>query len=414
MLSRIILLSAFLAANATAAPPAARAKASASKSCCSAAASLPATALGSVSFTGGAVNVVLNGSTAYACGNNAIGVIDISNPASPRLLSTFAQSDFGGNAISGCYQVGQSLVVPVNTQSGFVYDISDARNIRSQSRFTPAFPFNGFISFVGKTGWFTTDWFEYNTGSNAIFAQHGDFHAVDFTDPAHPAPLGNLAVNSSQPASSNRSPRFGSISDGSGAVYIMSTTAIGGDTNGGQGAIQIIDVSNAQNPQAVGQIVIPQATTMMRAAAQDNVMLVAGNTKSWRNPGVNPRNNQLNFQFTGVLTLTALDVSDWRNPVLLSSRCSDVSTWNAGLGLAPLGGGFFAIGVWPPADDIVATGADPNGQLLLVDARDPTNIGLISMGPVAKLQGLSVSGDKLYAATGDGLTIFQLPDLSGL
>src|SRR5207244_965118 len=98
------------------------------------------------------------------------------------------QSDLGGGAISGCFQVGQSLVVPVNTQSAFVYDISDARNIRSQARFTPAFSFNGYVSFVGNTGWFTTDWFEYSTSSNTIFAQHGDFHAVDFTDPAHPAP----------------------------------------------------------------------------------------------------------------------------------------------------------------------------------------------------------------------------------
>jgi hypothetical protein len=402
-----------VAGAVTAAPPARRTKAPRARSCCAAAASLPATPLGSVAFTGGAVNVVLNGTTAYACGNNAIGVIDISNPAAPRLLSTFAQSDFGGNAISGCYQVRQSLVVPVNTQSAFVYDISDARNLRSQARFTPAFPFNGYVSFVGNTGWLTTDWFEYNTSSNTIFAQHGEFHAVDFTDPAHPAPMGSLAVDSSQQASSNRSPRFGSISNGSDTVYIMSTTALGGDPNGGQGAIQIVDVSNGQNPHALGQIIIPQATVMIRGAAQDNVMLAAGNTKGWRNPGVNPRNNALNFQFTGVLTLTALDVSDWRNPALLSSRCSDVASWSVN-GVVPLGSGFFALAAWPPADDAIATGADPRGQLLLVDARDPTNLGLISMGYVAKLQGLSVSGDKLYAATGDGLSIFQLPDLSGL
>src|ERR1051326_3176011 len=54
-------------------------------------------------------------------------------------------------------------------------------------------------------------------------------------------------------ASSNRSPRFASISNGADTVYIMTTTAIGGDTNGGQGAIQVIDVSNAQNAQALQQ-----------------------------------------------------------------------------------------------------------------------------------------------------------------
>src|SRR5689334_19765096 len=83
------------------------------KSCCATAAALPASPLGSVAVTGGANNVIVNGATAYTCGNNAIGVIDISNPAAPRLLITFAQGDLAGNAISGCFQVGQSLVVPV-------------------------------------------------------------------------------------------------------------------------------------------------------------------------------------------------------------------------------------------------------------------------------------------------------------
>jgi hypothetical protein len=396
------------------APFARRAPRSAARSCCAVAASLPATPLGSVSFTGGAVNVVLNGTTAYACGQNALGVIDVSNPASPQLLTTFAQSDFGGNAISGCFQYGQSLVVPVNTQSAFVYDISNARNIRSQAQFTPAFPFNGFVSFVGKAGWFTTDWFRYTPGPNTIFEQHGDFAAVDFTDPAHPAPLGSLAVDSAQPASTNLSPRFGTITNGTDTLYIMSTTATGGDTNGGQGAIQLVDVSNPQSPKAFGQILIPQATVLVRAAVQDNIMLVVGNTKSWRNPGVNPRSpGNLNFQFTGVLTLSAVDVTDWRNPALLSSRCSDVLTWT-GFGIAPIGGGFFVVAAGPPSDDAVAFGTDPRGQLLLVDARDPTNLGLISLGYVAKLAGVTVSGGNIYAATGDGLAIFQLPDLSGL
>ena len=51
---------------------------------------------------------------------------------------------------------------------------------------------------------------------------------------------------------------------------------------------------------------------------------------------------------------------------------------------------------------------------MLVDARDPSNLGLLSMGFVAKLSGLAVNANTLYAATGDGLSVFQLPDLSGL
>jgi hypothetical protein len=385
-----------------------------SKACCSAAASLPATALGSVTFAGGSADVILNGDTAYACGASAIGVIDISNPSTPRLLSSFASADLGGNAIVGCFQVGQSLVVPVNTQSAFVYDISDRRNLKSQARFTPAFPFSGYVSFLGNTGWFTTDSFTYNPGPNTISTQSGYFFSVDFTDPAHPAALGNLSSDPSQPASSTASPRFGSMTIGGDTAYVLGTTSTGTDTNGGQGAFQIVNIGNPSAPVAQGQIIVPQATVLTSASVQNNIALVTGNTKSWRNPGVNPRSpGALNFQFTGVLTLSAFDVSDPHNPALLSTRCTDIAA-SFGYSMAPLGGGFFALAVGPPSDDAVTFGADPRGQILIVDVRDPSNIGLFSMGYVAKLSGLAVNGGTLYAATGDGLSLFQLPDLGGL
>ena len=143
----------------------------------------------------------------------------------------------GWQPIDGCFQVGQSLVVPVNTQSGFVYDVSDSRNIKSQARFTPAFPFSGSVSFLGNIGWFTTDSFNYNTSSNAISQQSGNFFSVDFTDPTLPVTAGNLAADSSQPASSNASPRFASMTNGGDTAYVLSTTSTGGDSNGGQGRL---------------------------------------------------------------------------------------------------------------------------------------------------------------------------------
>jgi hypothetical protein len=158
-----------------------------------------------------------------------------------------------------------------------------------------SFPFAGHVSFAGNVVWFTTDWFEYS-GSNTIVAQHGDFYGVDFTNPAQPTPNAILSANSVQPASSNLSPWFSSISDGSSTVYILSTTSTGGNTNGWQGALEITDVSDPQSPQAIGEMLIPQATALTPRAVQRNLMLVSGNTKSCRNLGVNPRNNALNFQ----------------------------------------------------------------------------------------------------------------------
>src|SRR5262245_43999006 len=175
--------------------------AKAAKGCCSAAAQATAEPSGSLSLSGGAINIILSsdGNTAYACGANQISIVDISDPAALRLISTVGSADFAGLAISGCFQVAQSLVVPVNTQSGFVYDISSPRNVRQQSRFSPAFPFNGFVSFTGNTGFFTTDWFRYTPGPNTIFEQHGDFAAMDFADPANPKPVGTLSPDAAQP-----------------------------------------------------------------------------------------------------------------------------------------------------------------------------------------------------------------------
>jgi hypothetical protein len=53
-----------------------------------------------------------------------------------------------------------------------------------------------------------------------------------------------------------------------------------------------------------------------------------------------------------------------------------------------------------------ATCWDPRGNLLLVDARDPTNLVLYSMAQVAKLAGIAVNGNTLYAATDDGMSVF--------
>jgi hypothetical protein len=41
-------------------------------------------------------------------------------------------------------------------------------------------------------------------------------------------------------------------------------------------------------------------------------------------------------------------------------------------------------------------------------------MNLLSMGYVANLSRASYDGTYLYAATGDGMRVFRLPDLSGL
>ncbi len=120
-------------------------------------------------------------------------------------------------------------------------------------------------------------------------------------------------------------------------------------------------------------------------------------------------------QLTGVLTLSALDVTDPHNPAVLSTRATEISVSNTYSGIAPLGNGFFAVSVGPTGgrrDPIRGRLAWPAtaGSMPTILA----HLGLYSMGYVAKAQGLTAVGSTLYVSTGDGLTTFQLPDLSGL
>jgi len=346
-------------------------------------------------------NVAIDGNTAYLCGSQAIAVIDISNPAAPNVLSTFGQSDLNNGSGIYCALQGNSLIEIVNTQTLVVYDVTTPTQPQRLAAFTPNFPFAGYVFLSGSTGFFTTDWFQFDTGSNTIFAQYGELYAYDFSNPSEPAFISNLQPGSS-PASSDMSPRFTGVAPNNQTALIAATTSTGGSPSGGMAQIQVIDISDPASMQAIGQVLIPQAAIATAIAVQGNTALVAGNTMSWRNPGIP------NFDFTGVLTLTVLDITDPQNPSAVSTLVTAVSTgFNAGSIISPLGNGFFALAIAPPADN---TNGSPtgNGQLGVVDATDPTNLQFLTMDSVTGLAGIAVSGSNLYAATGSGLNVYQI------
>src|SRR5262249_39397191 len=146
------------------------------------------------------------------------------------------------------------------------------------------------------------------------------FYAYDFTNPSQPSFAGSLQPDPAQPASSNLSPRFAGLAVNDQTAYVASTTSTGGDPNGGSARVEIVDISQPASMRALGQVLIPPATVATGFAKQGNMVLVAGNTKSWRNPGVP------NFDFTGLLTLTALDVSNPRSPTVISTNVTSIPT----------------------------------------------------------------------------------------
>ena len=359
--------------------------------------------VGHAAVQGGGRNVAISGNTAYVCGGTAIGVIDISDPASPKTIETFAEGDLSGNGIL-CAVLGTSLIEIVNTQSIFVYDISSPQKPKSLAQISPPFPFTGYLFFSGNTGFFTTDSFSYNPASGQILSQTGEFFAYDFSNPASPVLLSSLSSDPAQPASSDASPRFAGVALNDKTALVSSTTSTGNDPSGGVASLQVIDISQPSAMQAAGQVLIPEATVATAIGVQGNLALVAGNTKSWRNPG------KPNFDFLGVLTLSAVDVSNPQSPHVISTQVTSIQTsFDTGSIIQPLGDGFFALAIAPPADN---TNGDPmtNGELAIVDARDTKNLSVLMVGSVPILGGITISGNHLYAATGSGLYVYQIQE----
>jgi uncharacterized protein (TIGR03437 family) len=345
-------------------------------------------------------SVIRNGNVAYVCGSQGIHVVDISNPSAPKLLSTFGQSDLNGNGVF-CTMFGNNLLEIVNTQSLYVYSLANPTQPQSLSgRVTPPLSFAGSAFFSGNTAFFTTDWFEFSGAT--IFAQHGDLYAYNLSNPSQAAFLSSLQPVAGIAASSNLSPRFGGMAVDSTTAYIGATTSTGGDTNGGQAAVQVIDISNPQNMQAVTQVLIPQATVSTTIVTQGNLAIVAGNTKSWRNPGTP------NFDFTGVMTLTSLDITNHRSPASLNTLVTSFpSNFDGGSILIPIGTGRFLVSIFAGADN---TAGPPlgSGELAILDATDPRNLRLTSIATIAQVYQIALSDNVLYVLSGAGLTTYRL------
>jgi uncharacterized protein (TIGR03437 family) len=342
-------------------------------------------------------NVILNGNVAYICGSQGIHVVDISSSSAPKLLSTFGQSDLN-NAGVFCTKFGNNLLEIVNTQSLYVYSLANPTQPQSLSgQVSPPFPFAGSAFFSGNTAFFTTDWFTYF--GSTIATQHGELYAYDLSNPAKPTFLSSLQPGSA-PASSNLSPRFGGTAIDSTTAYIGSTTSTGGDPNGGQAAVQVIDIGNPQNMQALTQVLIPQGTVATTIVPQGNLAIVVGNTKSWRNPGTP------NFDFTGVMTLTALDISNHRSPAVLSTLVTSYPTnFDGGSIVLPIGTGRFLVSIFPGADSNPTP--QGSGELAILDATDPRNLKLTVIATISQLDQIALNNNILYVLSGSGLTIYQ-------
>ncbi len=356
-------------------------------------------------------SIVIYGNTTYICGPNRINIIDTSDVTSPTYVGEFGDLDLAGNGGKCAINMNTSqpilvdIVGPATNPSFAVYSLAAPQSPvklsqlslaqLSQSTTTPLV-FLADLSFAGTVGYASTSW--YTTSGNSISAQHGDFFAFDFTNLA-PALIGVLTPTGTT-ASSNVSVKPNAlvlnIGNYHNTAYITTTTSSGSSTKG-QAALTVVDVSNVQSMVAVGQLTVPSAAIFLGFGYDHDLVLATGNTTSFRNPGVP------DFNITGNLTLSTLDITNVQSPRGLANVTTNIATM----------GTYVVQPLYPTAEDVFAIvndppSSDPGGpqSLMIVDATTPSSpklypvITQFGMADVAAVNGYllvpNVNGLDIY------------------
>ncbi|HWC00200.1 MAG TPA: hypothetical protein VG672_26005 [Bryobacteraceae bacterium] len=348
------------------------------------------------------------GNYTYICGPNRIHIVNTATASAPSYVGSFGSADLSGNggrcALSdpprGVRTILVDIVGPGNNPSFIAYDVNSPTDpvLAGQVQLLP-YSYLADLSFIGVTGFSSTSWYEFD-GNQNITAQHGDVLAYDFSNPGLPYLLSALAPVSSQPASSNTrmKPNALRVLHSSGypdTVYVASTTAAGTNTNG-SAALDVIDVSTPSAIKAVRQVTVSDAAIFLGFAYQSRLLVLAGNSEGYRNPGVP------DFNMTGNLTVTTMNITTVQNPVVYTTVETELPSTGA-YTVQPLGGSFFAIVSDPPASD-----PDGPGTIVMVDARDPQKPVVYPFATIWGLGGMQTTGSSLLTPTLNGLNVYKI------
>jgi uncharacterized protein (TIGR03437 family) len=364
------------------------------------------TSVGQVSFANGnASSLAVYGNTTYICGPNRINIINTSNVSAPSYLGEFGDSDLAGNGGKCAVNTATSrpilvdVVGPGSAPTFAVYDLTNPGDpVKLAQQPAAPYTFLADLSFFGTIGFASTSWFE--TSGNSISAQHGDFVAYDFSS-LFPVLVSAVVPNGS-PAASNLSLKPNALvlqkGNYNATAYVTSTTATGSSTNG-SGALNVIDVNTVQSMKPVVQVTVPSAAIFLGFGYDHPLLLVTGNTTSFRNPGVP------DFNITGNLTFSIMDITNVQNPVGIKNVTTDISTTGtyAVQPFGPVVSDVFAIVNNPPSTD--PTGP---GSLMFVDARTPSSPALYPFITQFGLTDVAAVNGYLLAPSVNGLTIYKI------
>lgn len=366
------------------------------------------TLVGQLSFANGITNsVAVDGNTTYLCGPDRINIINTSSVTAPTYVGEFGDADLAGNGGKCAINLNTSepilvdIVGPGSSPTFAVYGISNPYSpVKLAQQTTTPYTFFSDISFLGTVAYLSTSWF--TTSGNSISAQYGNFVAYDFSTLF---PL-LVSVLSTGPGSSGTSvmPNALALPIGSGyphTAYVTSTTSTGASTSG-SAALDVVNISSAQSMQGVEQVVDSSAVIFLGFGYDDSLLLVTGNTASFRNPGVP------DFSITGNLTLSTMNISNLQNPTGIKDVVTNIATTGTYV-VQPLvtsskpSTDLFAIVNNPPS-------TDPTGpsSLMIVDASTPTSPVLYPFTTQFGLSDVAAVNGYLLVPNVNGLMIYTI------
>jgi len=372
------------------------------------------TLLGATAIAGTPRSVALKGTDAYVCSDSSISRVDVTNPAIPVVKNTFAQAQLTAGGATGyvavpCAIIGNNLIVEYsrpngNTTAGVlptqvaVYDITNPASPSLVSNTGFQKPDAGGLSIIGNFGFTTTSVFFYNPFSRFIFAERGDLIAFNLTNLNAPTFAGTLfPAPPGDPDRGGYNQIFGHVVANPATILLASTTAggpSGGDYTSGVGNIIVADVTNPASMSIAKQVQIPEARLIGSIALQGNTAIAVGDSQGYYDALSG---------LVGNLTITSLDVTDPRNPKVLQTIVTGL-TDVSGPSVVALGNNTFAAG---------GTSNSGNPVLLFIDASNPLQLRYIPYDASVLSTPVLSSGNMFYAIGDSGLSIYRLDTVAG-
>jgi uncharacterized protein (TIGR03437 family) len=316
------------------------------------------TLTGQLSFANGPTSsVAVYGDTTYLCGPNQINIVDTSSVSAPSYVGYFGNDQLivDGVGYGGKCAINPNtsepllvdIVGPGSAPTFAVYSLADPDNpvLLTQQSTTP-YTFLSDISFLGTVGYFSTSWF--TTSGNNIAAQYGNFLAYDFSS-LFPVLVSVLSTGPGSGGLNVMPNAVALVASTNGSypntAYITSTTSTGTSTSG-NAALDVVNINTPSSMLGVEQVTVANAAVFLGFGYDDNLLLIAGNTTSFRNPGVP------DFNITGNLTLSTMNIAKVDNPVGIANLTTQIATSGTYV-VQPLSipGNVFAIINNPPASD---------------------------------------------------------------